>query len=125
MKLHLNRDDDILLIRGHVAGCITIGEDSYSNSLILSPNRLITDWQPQTLDELSGSDFEVMLDLAPEVVLLGTGQRLRFPKSVVTLPLLKQSIGIEVMDTAAACRTYNILAGEGRNVVACLILETA
>ena len=124
LKLHLNKDDDILLIRGCLEDRITIGETSYDNSLILSPKRLITDWQPQRLEDLSALDFELMQELAPEVVLLGTGRRLRFPDGVVTLPLMRRSIGVEVMDTAAACRTYNILASEGRNVVACLILET-
>lgn len=123
MKLHLNNDTNILLIRGYQAGRITIGDNTYSNSLILSPTRLIDDWPPLTLSDLTEKDFERMIDLEPEVVLLGTGQRLKFPERRITLPLIQRSIGIEVMNTAAACRTYNILANEGRNVVASLIIE--
>ena len=124
MKLHLNKDSDILLIRGYQVGCITIGDNTYSNSVILSPTRLIDDWAPLALNDLTEKDFEQVIELEPEVVLLGTGQRLEFPDRLITLPLLQRSIGVEVMNTAAACRTYNILAGEGRNVVASLIIES-
>ncbi|MFC1681949.1 Mth938-like domain-containing protein [Pseudomonadota bacterium] len=124
MKLHLNKDSNILLIRGYQNGRISIGDDTYSRSVILSPGRLIDDWSPLTLNDLTENDFELMLELEPEVVLLGTGLRLRFPDRAITRPLIQRSIGVEVMDTAAACRTYNVLANEGRNVVASLIIET-
>jgi len=64
-----------------------------------------------------------MLELDPELVLLGTGDRMQFPPQSITQPLMQQSVGLEVMNTAAACRTYNVLAHEGRNVVASLIVE--
>lgn len=123
MKLHLNKDDEILMIRGYRTDGITIGEVTYCESLILSPTRLIDNWRPRTLHELTESDFTRMLELEPEVVLLGTGRRLAFPDRALTRPLIDKAVGLEVMDTAAACRTYNILAGEGRRVVASLIIE--
>jgi uncharacterized protein len=123
LKLHLNKDDDILLIRGYLEDRITIGEVSYDSSIILSPSRVIDHWAPRTLHDLSEEDFELMLELAPEVVLLGTGRQLRFPDRSVTRPLMQHSIGLEVMDTAAACRTYNVLAAEGRSVIASLIID--
>lgn len=123
MKLHLNKDDDILLIRGYRTDGISIGDDTFSGSLILSPVRLIDNWHARSLDDLTERDFERMLELDPEVVLLGTGRNLVFPQKSLTLPLIQRSVGLEVMDTPAACRTYNILASEGRQVVASLIIE--
>ncbi len=125
MKLHLNKADEVLLIRGYLEDQITIGNDTYRSSLIISPRELIDDWHPRTLTDLSQEDFELMLRMNPEVVLLGTGGRIIFPSGSITLPLIQRSVGLEVMDTAAACRTYNILANEGRNVVACLIIEAS
>ena len=123
MKLHINKDDDILLIRGYTEDRITIGDVSYDSSIILSPSRVIDRWTPRTVHDLSEEDFNLMLELEPEVVLLGTGRQLRFPDRVLTQPLMRHSIGLEVMDTPAACRTYNVLAAEGRSVIASLIID--
>jgi uncharacterized protein len=112
-----------MLIRGYVKNRITIGDRTYRSSLIISPHRIIEDWQPQSTGDLTEADFKLMLELDPELVLLGTGERLRFPHQSITQPLMRQSVGLEVMGTAAACRTYNVLAHEGRNVVASLIVD--
>lgn len=123
MKLHLNREGSLQLITAYSAGRITVGEIVYRSSLIITPDKLIPDWgksSPATLDE---TDFAMLRDLAPEVVLLGTGSQMQFPSPAITVPLVNESIGLEVMDTAAACRTYNILAGEGREVAAALIIQ--
>lgn len=123
MKLHLNQDQDLQLIRAYAVDQITIGDTRYRTSIILTPTQLIKDWAPSTVTALGEHDFNLMLEFEPEVVLLGTGRSMTFPAPSITYPLLNQSIGLEVMDTAAACRTYNILAGEGRNVLAALIIE--
>ena len=124
MKLHLNHDEELLLIRAYAADQITIGDTHYRTSIIVTPTRVVTDWAQPTLTALGEGDFRLMLEFEPEVVLLGTGHRMVFPPMSITHPLMNQSIGLEVMDTAAACRTYNILAGEGRNVLAALIIES-
>ena len=124
MKLHLNQDAELLLIRAYTADQITIGNTHYRTSIMVTPTRVITDWTQPTAAGLTERDFRLMLEFGPEVVLLGTGHRMVFPPPSITHPLVNQSIGLEVMDTAAACRTYNILAGEGRNVLAALIIES-
>jgi len=91
-------------------------------SLILTPRQLITDWEPNQLEELEATHLETILNLEPELVLLGTGTRQQFPAMDILLPLHQAQIGIEVMDTAAACRTFNILVAEGRHVVAALMM---
>lgn len=90
-------------------------------SLILMPQALIRDWPPQTFAELTAQDLAVLQGYPLEIILLGTGARQHFPDLAVTRSFLEQGIGVEVMDTAAACRTYNILMADGRGVAAALI----
>ena len=85
--------------------------------------RIVEHWQPRSLGSMTEADFGMLAGLGVEIVLLGTGKRLCFPHPRLTAPLLNRRIGLEVMDTGAACRTYNILSGEGRNVAAALIIE--
>ena len=91
------------------------------SSFIIGAEKLITDWQPRSIEQLTVGHFAAIIDLNPEVVLLGTGGRLRFPPPALLTPFMEAGIGCEVMDTAAACRTYNVLNGEGRRVVAALL----
>lgn len=125
MRIHLETGERANLIRTYEAGRIVVGEQDYRHSLIILADRLITDWPPQALAELSVADMQVLADLKCEVVLLGTGQLLRFPSPDLLAPLAAAGTGIEVMDTGAACRTYNILMGEGRRVAAALMPITA
>lgn len=92
-------------------------------SFIISSDRLISEWQPRSLAELEQSHLEALQELEPEVVIIGVGKQLRFPDPSVLSGLMAQGLGVEVMNTAAACRTYNILAGEGRRVVAAIIIS--
>lgn len=92
------------------------------SSFIISAGELIRDWEPRTIEQLRADDFAAIVAMKPEVVLLGSGQRLRFPPQALLMPLMEAGIGCEVMDNAAACRTYNVLNGEGRQVVAALLL---
>ena len=123
MKLHLHSGADALLIRGCGDGRVTIGDATYHRSLLIGAGRIVDDWGPSTASDLAEEDFTRMLEFEPELVLLGTGRRMQFPPASIIRPLLDRPIGLEVMDTSAACRTYNVLAAEGRNVLAALIIE--
>jgi len=97
---------------------------NFAGALIVTPERLVSDWPPQTFGDLVEAHFEVIASLEPEVVLLGTGSRQRFPRPPLIRSLLARGVGVEIMDTAAACRTYNIIMLEGRRVAAALLLLT-
>ncbi|MHB8455209.1 MAG: Mth938-like domain-containing protein [Acidiferrobacterales bacterium] len=122
MKIHLQAPDGNNIIRNYGPGQVIVNQDVYSASLVVLPDRIIPNWPPRLFGELAAAHFESLAALAPELVILGTGRRLRFPQAALTAPLVQVNIGWEVMDTAAACRTYNILMGEGRNVAAALLM---
>lgn len=125
MKLHLTRAEGQHLITGYADDYIAINQQRYSHSLIVTPDTLITDWTAGrilTFDSLTEMDFEKIAVMKPEVVLLGTGKTHRFLHPKISVLLTQQNISLECMTTAAACRTYNILMSEGRNVAAALIL---
>lgn len=110
-------------IRSYQPGEIHINTDTYTRSVIISLSTLITDWPPQTLDELELSHLNTIIQLKPEIVLLGTGTQFKIPdKSLLTL-FHDNKIGIEFMDTRAACRTFMALAAEERNVVGALLIN--
>lgn len=109
-------------IRAYDSESITINETLYTSSIIISPYQLITNWKPKSLEDLQPEYFQIVLSLKPEVVILGTGKKLIFPDKEKLIPLLKKRIGIESMDTGAACRTYTVLMSEGRKIVAALII---
>lgn len=94
----------------------------YEASLVVMPDRIADDWQVHHFELLAQDDIDALAALNPELVLLGTGDVLRFPDPRLLANLTRAGIGTEVMDTPAACRTYNILAEEGRNVAAALII---
>jgi uncharacterized protein len=121
MKIELERTG-LNRIRGYAPGRITVNETVYRQSLLITPERLYTDWLVNSSEGLAEAHFQRIADLRPEVVLLGTGATTRFPPAPLTRPLITAGIGLEVMDTAAACRTYNILMGDGRRVLAALLM---
>ena len=122
--MHFARDDcnSELIIRACDDGQVTIGAQSYQRSLILTPERVIPDWQPQQVTDITEQDFDSILALQAEIILLGTGTRLCFPSAQLRAYVLATGTGLEVMDTSAACRTYNILLSENRRVVAALLI---
>jgi len=122
MKLHLSRSANTYLISGYGSDHILINGIRHESSLIVLPDEVITGWVNQ-LEQLSAQHFDSVTLRAPEIILLGSGRKLRFPSPALYAGLIKAHIGIEVMDTPAACRTYNILAAEGRRVAAALILD--
>lgn len=109
-------------IHGYENGRIRINETHYVSSLIISPDQLITDWQPSLVKEITTSHFEIILEQQPQVLILGTGAELTFPHPGQLANLYQAGIGVEVMDTAAACRTYNVLVSENRAVMGALII---
>ena len=122
MKFHLQVPTSNL-VTGAGPGWVRVGTDDYRQSLVLTPDAIATGFAPNGFEALTEDDFENLLRTSPEIVLLGTGAVHRFPHPRLTAPLHRAHVGLEVMDTRAACRTYNILVGEGRNVAAALIIE--
>lgn len=125
MKLQSAAPTSLLAITAYDATGISVGARKLSRSFILTPQRLIEDWSPVSLDALCAEDLDILAGLNHSIVLLGTGLRQRFPASALLRPLIERRIGVEVMDSFAACRTYNILMAEGREVAAAIIVEAA
>ena len=122
MKIHLESGIGQNLIRAYAPNRITINEEVYTTSLIVTPRQVVTEWPPVSFADLLAEHFETIVPLRPEVVILGTGARLQFPAPSLTRSLVEAGIGIEVMDTGAACRTYNFLMSDGRRVAAALLM---
>ena len=122
MKFTLDRPGTLHVVRGYTPGRLRIGEQEYARSVIVSAATLVADWRPQHIGELTAADLEPALALKPQVLLLGSGARQVFPSPELLAQLYAARIGFEVMDTSAACRTYNVLVGEGREVAAALII---
>ncbi len=103
-------------------GKIVINEETYANSVIISPEKLISPWAPKNSNDITDDDLLQLLKLKPEIILIGTGERSVILPAKKLAPLLEKQFHVECMNTQAACRTYTILISEGRNVVAGLIL---
>ncbi|GMR20305.1 MAG: Mth938-like domain-containing protein [Gammaproteobacteria bacterium] len=122
MKIHLQTGTrNQMLIHGYAPGEIIINQQRYQGSLIITPDAVIPEWTASSADTLTQAQLQVLLQLSPEILLLGTGRNLNFPSSETMKSVIQANIGYEIMDTAAACRTFNILMGEGRHVVAGLM----
>ena len=100
-----------------------VNGEKYEQNLILLPESIIPAWTTATVRTLSESDMQILLGLGTEIVLLGTGKSLRFPSGTLLRPFAPAGMGLEIMDLKAACRTYNILAAEGRKVAAALLFD--
>lgn len=123
MKLHASVTAGLMTITAYDDGYVAVNGHRLSSSFLLTPRQVIESWPPASVDTLTENDVAAILALGAPVVLLGTGARQRFPAPALLRPLIERRIGVEVMDTRAACRTYNILMAEGRDVAAALILE--
>ncbi len=122
MKFSLDDSTRLNLVRGYAAGEVRIGGIVHRHSLIVASDALVADWPVRDPALLDLQDLAAIEALAPEVVLLGTGQRQVFPPPRVFAHFAARRIGFEVMDNGAACRTYNVLVTEGRRAVCALIL---
>lgn len=110
-------------IRAYEPGSITINETTYTHSLIITPTQLIPHWPPRSLKELTATHCQAILALKPEIIILGTGIKFVMPPASQLALLYQHKLGVECMDTGAACRTFTALMSEGRNVVAALLIE--
>ena len=100
----------------------TVRLERYHTSLLVMPDRLVTDWPPRRFEDLAPEHFDMMMAADPEVVLLGSGTTLRHPDPRLYAALLRRGIGVEAMDTGSACRTYNFLMTDRRRVLAALLM---
>lgn len=122
MKLHLNRAEGALMIDAYGDDHVSINGRRHVASLILLPERVIADWPARDYDALGEADYLALAEHRPEVLLVAAAGRPPAPRPRLYARLLAQGIGVEAMPLGAACRTYNVLVGEGRRVVAAFIL---
>lgn len=122
MPLSLDENSAKYQIRKYKPGFIQVNETIYKNSIIITSDYL-TNWNPKTCSELKKEDLDIIRELKPTILLLGTGKQLQFPKLELYGDLINFRIGVEVMDTKTACFTFSALTAENRNVAAALIVE--
>lgn len=122
MKLQLTPNAGLQLFSGYGAGYVAINNVRYEKCVVVTP-QAVTEWTVTGFDQLTGADFGFIAELKPEIVIFGTGATQRFPQPELARALAAAGAGVEVMDSRAACRTYNILASESRKVVAAILVE--
>lgn len=125
MKMALDTASGVNVIRSYEPGLVTIRDLRFEISLVVFPDEIRSDWPPRQPEDLSGGHLKPIIDKRPEVLILGTGDRQVFPEPATFITLMDMGIGFEVMDNAAACRTYNILLSEGRQAALGLLLPGA
>ena len=125
MKLHQDSLTSINTVTGYGADHVLINKVRHDGNLLLTSDRIVNGWAPGGFAGLSADDLAQACELNAEIVLIGTGSRQRFPSPALLRPLIEARIGFEVMDLPAACRTYNVLVGEGRAVLAALLFDPA
>jgi uncharacterized protein len=123
MKFAAADPGDGHLINGYEPGRVVVDGQSYREGLIVSPERIVAGWGPAAAGELTVDHIRALLALEPQVIVIGTGQRQVFPSPEVYAAAMQCGVGLEIMDTGAACRTYNIVMAEGRRIAAGLIVD--
>lgn len=111
------------MIRGYAAGEVRVGEQTLHRNCLIAQDRIVADWSGVAADSLGSTDLQPIFALQPEIVVLGTGMQQQFPPPAIYAAFMARDIGFEVMDLGAACRTFNVLLGEDRRVVAALLLR--
>jgi uncharacterized protein len=122
LKLHLANPGDTKLFTAHGAGHVMVNDERYDRSIVVLAEAVRVDWIVNGFDELKETHFDYFLALKPDVLLLGTGSTQRFAHPSLYRTLTDAGIGVECMDTPAACRTYNILVAESRRVIAAILI---
>jgi len=122
LKLHLANLGDTKLFTAHGAGYVMVGGERHERNIVVLAQEVRSDWDAAGFDALDETHFAWFLAFKPDVLLLGTGAQQRFPHPRLYRALTDAGIGVECMTTPAACRTYNILAAEGRKVVAAILI---
>ena len=123
MKLHQESSGALNTITSYGADYVAINLERHDKSIIVMPETPVIEWPVSSFEALAPEHFDALIEVAPEVVIFGSGSRLRFPHPRLTAQLSRRRIGVETMDFGAACRTYNILMAEGRRVAAALLIE--
>ena len=123
MQLNLERPDHAYYRRGADGHAAVVNDRAFESSFAVAPDRIVEDWPVADVAAMTPDDLAPLLALEPEVIVLGTGARQVFPPAVVMAACLGRGIGLEVMTNAAAARTFNVLAGEARRVVAAFVLR--
>lgn len=123
MPLILDDNSAQYQIKAYKPGVIQINETQYTKSIIVMANHLIENWAPQDILALKAEDLSHLLTLKPAILLIGTGEKCHFPEKSIYEAFTEKGIGVEIMDTRAACLTYNALTSENRNVIAALLLR--
>ena len=123
MKLHLNTPAGLNSISGHGPGFVIVNSMRLESAAIVMPDKLISPWLVADPSAVNLADFADLLALRPELVIFGSGASFRFPDPRIMAAFTRARIGFDVMDTPAACRTYNVLSGEGRMVAAALLIQ--
>jgi uncharacterized protein len=123
LKLQSDPHSGANTITGYGDGYVEINKTPYAHAVVLSSDGAISEWSAKSFDDLEAQHFSQLIDSKAELILIGTGKRQRFPKPELLKALISAKIGFEIMDSQAACRTYNILVGEGRQVLLALIVE--
>ncbi|WP_020507931.1 Mth938-like domain-containing protein [Lamprocystis purpurea] len=121
MRFAETNDSAVYLVQAYGPEGIRVGGRTLTRGLILTPEQIIEDWGPRRIADLDPGHLQTLIALSPEVIVLGTGAVQVFPDPALYFAVLERRIGCEVMDTGAACRTYNILVAEGRRVAAALL----
>lgn len=124
MKFHRETAQGVNLVRSWGSGYVNLNEERVESSVVVAADTVIHGWQVDRVEDITLDSLACVLELEPEVIVLGTGDVQRFPEIALLARLQEMGIGIEVMDTVAAARTYNVLVGEGRHVVAALFMTT-
>ena len=125
MKLQADRIEGTNAIARHGPDGVIVNGREHRSSVVVPWQGDVKDWPVASFEALTEAHFKALAELKPELVIFGSGARIRFPKPALIRPLIDARIGIETMDTAAACRTYNVLLAEGRTVVAALLFADA
>ena len=125
MKLQADRIEGQNAIARHGPGGVLVNGTEHRSSVLVPWHGAVTAWPVADFGALAEAHFLMLAEWQPELVIFGSGHRIRFAKPALLRPLIERRIGIETMDTAAACRTYNVLLAEGRSVLAALLFETA
>ncbi len=123
MKLHTTNTAGLNLFTAYGDDYAAVNQEKHQKNIILLPDSIVPEWTTATVISLTEADMQILLGLGTEIILLGTGKRLRFPPGELLRPFAQAGIGLDVMDLQAACRTYNILAAEGRKVAAALLFD--
>jgi uncharacterized protein len=122
LKLHLDPATAKNAITGYGEGYVMVNRQRFERSLVVLPERILSDWPATSFEALAAEHLAALAGLDREIILLGTGARLRFPRPEIMQALVQSGVGVEVMDVQAACRTYNILLAEERRVAAALLI---